>query len=264
VQKTKATPSRVLFHDCKKVLRIVSWSRVESVGRIYKPIRFRVLTAACMKMVVFWVVAPSSLVLHWRFGGWCCRQQGPLGAWSQWHCLLALSSLFWVHIGFFYLRLFHLGNRMIRTILEGSFATRGTKPLSGSKPPSGYLAVMPNAHLKQDYLPPGIYRRGRFVRCFLHRGLAPSDCRSEGLAPRATSPLSFHHLGYRTSARMTWPEAIIVGTQCCQSATLNTVIAKVTHVSWRKSLQCHCAPNRTSSQSCTYKKIAVELFTIIL
>lgn len=24
VQKTKATPSRVLFHDCKKVLRIVS------------------------------------------------------------------------------------------------------------------------------------------------------------------------------------------------------------------------------------------------
>jgi hypothetical protein len=37
-------------------------------------VRFQVLTAADMKMAVFWVVAPCSLVeVYRRFRGACCR-----------------------------------------------------------------------------------------------------------------------------------------------------------------------------------------------
>jgi hypothetical protein len=44
------------------------------VRTVYKHyVRFQVLTAASMKMVVFWVVAPCSLVnLYRRFRGSCC------------------------------------------------------------------------------------------------------------------------------------------------------------------------------------------------
>jgi hypothetical protein len=39
-------------------------------------VRFQVLTAASMKMAVFWVVAPCSLVeVYWRFRGACCLHQ---------------------------------------------------------------------------------------------------------------------------------------------------------------------------------------------
>jgi hypothetical protein len=41
--------------------------------RIHKLVRFQVLTAASIKVTVFWVVAPCSLVeVNRRFRGTCC------------------------------------------------------------------------------------------------------------------------------------------------------------------------------------------------
>jgi hypothetical protein len=44
----------------------------------YDEMRFQVLTAASMKMTVFWDVAPSCLVeVHRRFRGVCCLHRHP-------------------------------------------------------------------------------------------------------------------------------------------------------------------------------------------
>jgi hypothetical protein len=43
------------------------------IAERYSEVKFRVFTAASMKMAVFWVVAPCSLVeVYWRFRGSCC------------------------------------------------------------------------------------------------------------------------------------------------------------------------------------------------
>jgi hypothetical protein len=49
------------------------WDRWHCFLNLTSPVRFQVLAAASMKMAVFWVVAPCSLVEDYRrFRGVCC------------------------------------------------------------------------------------------------------------------------------------------------------------------------------------------------
>jgi hypothetical protein len=41
---------------------VISKRRIEEIENMRKVVRFQVLMAACMKMIVFWVVAPCRLV----------------------------------------------------------------------------------------------------------------------------------------------------------------------------------------------------------
>jgi hypothetical protein len=57
----------------------VRWDKGDTEPTDDNTVGFEVLTAASMKMAVFWVVAPCNLVqVYQRFGGACClHHQGP-------------------------------------------------------------------------------------------------------------------------------------------------------------------------------------------
>jgi hypothetical protein len=96
-----------------------------------------------------------------------------------------LIFLFWTPLHLHHHTLDHPGLRRILTAPEG-FPVHRTRPLSGTKPPSGHPQLMlPKPTPNQDYLTPGALPPRP---CFLCWGLNPSDCCCRALPFRPPPP----------------------------------------------------------------------------
>jgi hypothetical protein len=63
---------------------MISLSKCSDLLKIFKSVRFQVLTAASMKFrIVFWDVLPCKIIVVLHFRGTCCLQQQHLWGWRQ-------------------------------------------------------------------------------------------------------------------------------------------------------------------------------------